>query len=60
MRLAEGAAQELLEGRFSEVLVYANHAPWTDFFFDIAWDRTWLMVDKRERLVHVLCATDTD
>ena len=60
MRMGEGSAQELIQGRFSEVLVYVNHAPWTDFFFDIFWDGTWILLDKGERVLHVLCATDTD
>lgn len=60
MRLAELSVHELIQDRFSEILVYVNHAPWTDFFFDIAWDGTWILFDKEESVVHVLCATDTD
>jgi hypothetical protein len=60
MRLAERAAYELIQDRFAEVLVFVSHAAWTRFFFGIGWDDTWLLLDKRERLVHVLAATDTD
>jgi hypothetical protein len=58
--LAEQVSRDLIEDRFSEILVYVNHSPWSDFFADIAWDATWVLFDKRKRNVHVLCATDTD
>lgn len=60
MRLAGQVTLELFGGRYSEVLTFVNHGAWTPFFHDVAWDFTWLLLDKRERLVHVLCATDTD
>jgi hypothetical protein len=60
MRLAERSAHELIQDRFSEVLVFVNHAAWTEFFFDTGWDDTWILLDKRERAIHILAATDTD
>ena len=60
MLLAERSAHELIQNRFSEVLVFVNHTAWTDFFFDIAWDGTWILLDKRDRAIHILAATDTD
>jgi hypothetical protein len=60
MQLAERSARELIQDRFSEVLVFANNAAWTDFFFNTGWDATWILLDKRERVIHILAATDTD
>ena len=61
MQLAERSTRELIQERFSEVLVFANHGAWTDFF-DTGWDDTWILLDKREsaRVIHILSATDTD
>ena len=60
MRLAERSAHELIQDRFSEVLVFVNHAAWTELFFGIGWDATWILLDKRQRAIHILAATDTD
>ena len=60
MQLAERSARELIQERFAEVLVFANHAAWTEFFFDTGWDSTWILLDKRDRVIHILAATDTD
>lgn len=52
---------EVLFGhRFSEVQMYKTHKPFTEWFYDIAWDATWLGFDKREIKVWLLCVTDTD
>lgn len=57
-RLADAAAAELVRDRYDEVHVFESGEAWSKFFRDVAWDRTWIVVD--EHLVHVLCATDTD
>src|SRR5262249_55958494 len=50
---------ELFGARFDEVYVYTNHARWCGFFDGIL-DRTWVLLDKRAALIHVLCASDVD
>jgi len=60
MRLAEQTAHELIQERFSEVAMFVSHAAWSGFFFGIAWDVTWILLDKRDRSIHILAATDTD
>lgn len=60
MLLAERSAHELIQDRFSEVLVFVNHTAWSDFFLDTGWDDTWILLDKRDRAIHILAATDTD
>ena len=58
--LAEGFRTWLFGDRFDELLVLKSHKPWSAWFYDIAWDFTWLTVDKRHNKVSVLAVTDTD
>jgi hypothetical protein len=60
MQLSTEVANELIQGRYTDIYAYTNHAPWTEFFFDVAWDCTWLLLDRSLRKIHLLFATDTD
>ncbi len=33
---------------------------WTTWFFDVAWDETMFLVDRRRFEVTAMCMTDTD
>ena len=46
--------------RFTEVLLFSSGDAWTKWFYDVAWDYTWLGFDKRDWKVWFLCVTDTD
>ncbi|QDT14506.1 hypothetical protein [Alienimonas californiensis] len=46
--------------RFEEVLILKSWRPWSAWFCDVAWDSTWLILDKRFVEVSVLAVTDTD
>lgn len=59
-RLGEEAAVEMIGGDFDHALVYHSDIPWSDFFHDVGLDHTYVAIDRRSRLVHVLLATDTD
>lgn len=59
-RLGDLLAADWIADHYDDILVYESHRAWCEFFFDVAWDRSWVVVDKLMRLVHVLCATDTD
>jgi hypothetical protein len=50
---------ELIGTRFDEVYVFVNHARWCGLFDGIV-DWTWLLLDRRASLIHVLCASDVD
>ena len=50
----------LFGDRFVEIQVHSSHEPWSPWFHGIAWDSTWLGLDKRLSKVWMLCATDTD
>lgn len=58
--LGENAALELISDDYEESLVFEGHSAWCGFFFDVAWDYTWVVLNKKTRLLHVLMATDTD
>lgn len=58
--IADDFRKWLFGERFDEVLVLKSLKPWSAWFCDIAWDATWLVVDKRHSRVSVLAVTDTD
>lgn len=59
-KLADLAANEMIHDDYDNILVFESHLPWSSFFMDVAWDGTWVIIDKLKRFVHVLIATDTD
>jgi hypothetical protein len=59
-QLGDRLAADWISDRYDETLLYESHRAWSEFFMDVAWDHSWIVVDKQKRLVHVLCATDTD
>jgi hypothetical protein len=58
--LGERVCADLFGDRFEEVEVFRSTEPWSDWFFDVAWDLTWIGVDKRHLKIWMLCLTDTD
>ena len=58
--LARRFCEDLFSERYEDVVVFETYRPWSGWFFDVAWDFTWIGVDKRQRTVWVLCVTDTD
>jgi hypothetical protein len=50
----------LIEDRFEDVIVLRTYNPWSGWFYGIAWDQTWLIIDKRNYRVWLLAITDTD
>lgn len=58
--LGEYFCQALFDHRFDEVIVYKSFQPWSPWFHGIAWDFSWVIIDKRLMAIAVLCVTDTD
>ena len=58
--IADRFRQWLFGERFGEVLVLKSFKPWSAWFCGVAWDGTWLIVDKGQSKVSVLAVTDTD
>jgi hypothetical protein len=59
-RIASAAVAEWTQDRFEDFQVFGSDAPWTPWFYDVAWDHTWILIDRCNREATVLCATDTD
>jgi hypothetical protein len=58
--IAAACVTELVDERNEDFLVYRSHAAWAPWFFDIAWDATWMIIDNRDARITLLCVTDTD
>jgi hypothetical protein len=58
--IGEAFCAALFGDRFGDIQLYETRTPWAPWFFDVAWDGTWIIVDKRERAISLLCVTDTD
>lgn len=59
-KIGESAATELLNNNFDDTIVCVSNEPWCDFFCDVAWDFTWVVINKSNRHMHIILATDTD
>ena len=60
MRLAVAGVDDLVGDRHECFRVFHSRAPWTPWFYDVAWDDTWIVTDYERLLVSILCKTDTD
>jgi hypothetical protein len=58
--LATAAVDAVTGRRFEDFEVHVSQSPWTGWFYDIAWDHTIVMLNRRDAEVTVICATDTD
>lgn len=59
-QLSDSAAEELIGDAYDSTLLYKCDSAWSDFFHDVAWDSTWVLIVPKDRLIHVILATDTD
>jgi hypothetical protein len=57
--LAARFCDALFDDRFLEVEVFRSWKPWSKWFHGIAWDCTFLIIDKRFGIVTILCETDS-
>jgi hypothetical protein len=59
-RLGNAEASELINEDYETSSYYTCGFAWSEFFHDVAWDSTLVIISKRERLIHAILATDTD
>ncbi|OXL94265.1 hypothetical protein B9T53_18865 [Bacillus sp. KbaL1] len=57
-QLAVNVCQYMFQDRYEDIKVFESYRPWTDWFYDVAWDVTWMVLDSRERKVWFICVTD--
>jgi hypothetical protein len=60
LQLAEDFRQCLFQQRYDDVLIVETETAWNGWFCNIAWDQSWLILDKRLQRFFLLMATDTD
>ena len=59
-QLGDAAALDLLADDFEDSMCFTSGIRWSDFFMDVAWDYTTVVISRSRRLIHCLLATDTD
>jgi hypothetical protein len=52
--------ESIFENRLNDFVVFSFLGYWNEWFFDVAWDYTYVIFDKKENLIWVLAITDTD
>jgi hypothetical protein len=58
LQKASSFVEQILQDRYTEVVVCVFYEPWADWFFGEGWDETYLIYDKRHRQIWLLCLTD--
>ena len=58
--LGEQVCDALFGDRYEDIHICTTGDPWGGWFRGIAWDWTWVGVDKARRKIWLLCLTDTD
>lgn len=59
-RLGQQFCDAIFDQRYRETLVYRSTQSWSEWFKGLAWDVTWLIIDREVRRISLLCVTDTD
>ncbi|SFT02862.1 hypothetical protein [Marininema halotolerans] len=49
-----------IEDPDSNIKTFESCKPWSKWFFDVAWDVSWLIFDGRKNKLWIICITDTD
>ena len=58
--IGESAALDLIGNNYDDSLVFESHTAWCDYFYDVAWDYTYVVLNKKTRVLHIMIATGTD
>lgn len=58
--ITSAAADEVVEGRYDDFVIYTTWGTWSPWFFDVAWDSTHLAIDMRKKQLTLLALTDPD
>ena len=60
MEIARKFCKAIYSERMLDVGIYKTYDNWTEWFYDVAWDVTWVLFDKSLKRLWVICLTDTD
>jgi hypothetical protein len=58
--LAARACEAMFGDRFLDIEVFKCWKPWSSWFHDVAWDSTYIIIDRRSQVVSIFASTDTD
>ncbi|MEL7529668.1 MAG: hypothetical protein AAFN10_00085 [Bacteroidota bacterium] len=59
LRIAEQFIEQIIQNRYEEVSVMLFDTAWADWFYDEYWDMTYLLYDRIQRQIWLLCLTDS-
>lgn len=59
-QLGTAVSEELIGDDFDAFNVWRNGSAWSDWFCDVAWDSTYLLLDGRDMSVTLIAMTATD
>lgn len=59
-RLGLAVCAEMFGDAWEDVRVHQSTAPWSPWFFDVAWDHSWIITNMRTQQLTLLALTDTD
>jgi len=59
-KLAHDLIDDVSNQDYSGIFAFVCYQPWTDWFFDVAWDFSLVLVSVPNRRILLLFATDTD
>jgi hypothetical protein len=58
--IAVAACSAMFEDRYEDIQVFKSYKPWHPWFFAIAWNATWVLLDDRTNYLWMCCVTDTE
>jgi hypothetical protein len=50
----------IFQERYEEVKSFTTENAWSQWFYDIFWDKTWIILDEGQQKLWIICITDTD
>ena len=59
-RLGADVCHQVFGDAWEDVRVHQSTAPWSPWFFGVAWDHSWIITNMRTKQMTLLCLTDTD
>ena len=59
-QLTNNFLEAIIENRFDDFKIYLSFEPWNKWYCDVAWDYTYILIDKKKEQFWLFCITDTD
>lgn len=51
---------QFFNSQYTDVAIFKTYKAWCPWFFDVAWDYTYIILDNRQKTFTIFCLTDTD